>query len=51
MPDNAYHFITTWRVEGTIEEVKRVLGDAAGRLHPKNRRKSPRRRSPLRQSR
>jgi hypothetical protein len=30
MPDNAYHFITTWQVEATVEEVKRVLGDATG---------------------
>jgi len=26
---NAYHFISHWRVEGTVEEVSDVLGDAA----------------------
>jgi len=24
---NAYHFVTVWRVAGTVEEVKEVLGD------------------------
>lgn len=28
MPDNAYHFITTWQVQGTVKEVTDVLGDA-----------------------
>lgn len=28
MPDNAYHFITTWHVEGTLREVTDVLADA-----------------------
>ena len=27
MPDNAYHFISRWRVEGTCGEVADVLGD------------------------
>jgi hypothetical protein len=27
MPDNAYHFISQWRVEGTCGEVADVLGD------------------------
>lgn len=26
-----YHFFTEWRVAGTIEEVKAVLGDARAR--------------------
>ena len=30
MSANAYHFISYWRVEGTMEEVSAVLGDAAG---------------------
>jgi hypothetical protein len=25
MPNNAYHFITTWRVEGSVEEVKQII--------------------------
>lgn len=25
---SAYHFVTVWRVAGTIEEVKAVLGEA-----------------------
>ncbi|HEX7277976.1 MAG TPA: hypothetical protein VF244_11425 [Acidimicrobiales bacterium] len=25
-----YHFVTTWRVKGTLEEVKAVLGDGPG---------------------
>lgn len=28
MPDNAYHFITTWNVEGTRQEVNDIIGDA-----------------------
>lgn len=28
MESNAYHFITRWRVEGTIKEVSDILGDA-----------------------
>lgn len=28
MSDNAYHFITTWHVKSSVEEVKQVLGDA-----------------------
>jgi hypothetical protein len=27
MPDNAYHFVTRWRVEGTCGEVADILGD------------------------
>jgi hypothetical protein len=27
MPDNSYHFITRWRVEGTCGEVADILGD------------------------
>jgi len=27
MPDNVYHFITRWRVEGTCGEVADILGD------------------------
>jgi polyketide cyclase/dehydrase/lipid transport protein len=30
MATNDYHFITTWRVKSTIEEVSEVLGDAQG---------------------
>jgi hypothetical protein len=30
MPSNDYHFITRWRVEGTINEVADILKDAAG---------------------
>lgn len=29
MASNAYHFITQWRVEGTVKEVADVLSDAA----------------------
>jgi hypothetical protein len=29
MSANAYHFVSHWRVEGTVEEVSDVLGDAA----------------------
>lgn len=28
MPDNDYHFITTWRVPGTVEEITGILSDA-----------------------
>ena len=28
MPDNDYHFITTWRVPGTVEENTAILGNA-----------------------
>jgi hypothetical protein len=27
MPSNEYHFITHWRVDGTVEEVDEILGD------------------------
>jgi hypothetical protein len=27
MPRNDYHFVTDWRVEGTVDEVSAVLGD------------------------
>lgn len=30
MASNDYHFITTWRVEGTIAEVADILNDATG---------------------
>jgi hypothetical protein len=30
MSANEYHFITTWRVEGTVEEVSAILGDPLG---------------------
>lgn len=30
MPSNDYHFITTWHVPATREEISDVLGDAAG---------------------
>jgi hypothetical protein len=30
MSANEYHFITHWRVQGTVQEVSDVLGDAAG---------------------
>ncbi len=30
MASNDYHFITHWRVEGTLEEVSKIIGDAAG---------------------
>ncbi len=30
MSANEYHFITHWRVEGTVEEVSDVLGEATG---------------------
>ena len=28
MASNDYHFVTTWRLEATVEEVSDVLGDA-----------------------
>ncbi|MCC7371860.1 MAG: SRPBCC family protein [Chloroflexi bacterium] len=28
MPANEYHFLTHWRIEGTIEEISEILGDA-----------------------
>jgi len=30
MSANEYHFVTHWRVEGTVEDVSDVLGDATG---------------------
>src|SRR5437588_9971697 len=30
MPSNEYHFTSTWRVEGTTEEVAPILGDPLG---------------------
>ena len=30
MSANEYHFVTAWRVEGTVEEVSAILGDALG---------------------
>jgi len=30
MPNNEYHFVDRWRVEGTVEEVSEVIEDAAG---------------------
>ena len=30
MPTNDYHFITHWRVLGTVGEVVEILGDAPG---------------------
>jgi hypothetical protein len=27
---NDYHFVTTWRIPGTIEEVGRIIADASG---------------------
>lgn len=30
MASNVYHFVTHWRVEGTIKEVSEIIGDAAG---------------------
>ena len=30
MPTNDYHFITQWRVPGTVAEVVEILGDAPG---------------------
>jgi hypothetical protein len=28
MPTNDYHFITSWRIQGTIEEIAHILADA-----------------------
>ena len=33
MASDEYHFVTEWRVAGTVEEVKDVLGDAASLTH------------------
>ena len=30
MPTNDYHFITRWRIQGTIEEIAHILTDAPG---------------------
>ncbi len=30
MASNDYHFITHWRVAGTLEDVSEIIGDAAG---------------------
>jgi len=30
MPSNDYHFITRWRLRGTIEEIAHILADAPG---------------------
>ena len=30
MPTNHYHFITRWRIQGTIEEIAHILADASG---------------------
>ena len=30
MPANEYHFITTWHIPATPEEISEILGDAAG---------------------
>lgn len=30
MPDNEYHFVDRWRVEGTVEDVSSVIEDAVG---------------------
>jgi hypothetical protein len=30
MPTNDYHFITCWRIQGTVEEIAQILIDAAG---------------------
>ena len=30
MSANDYHFVTHWRVEGTVQEVSGILGDAVG---------------------
>jgi hypothetical protein len=29
MPDNSYHFFTTWRVKGSQREIMEIIGDAA----------------------
>ena len=33
MPANVYHFVSHWRVEGTVHEVSAVLGDAESLPH------------------
>jgi hypothetical protein len=33
MARNAYHFITHWRVEGTVREVRAILDDAPALVH------------------
>jgi hypothetical protein len=33
MASNDYHFITTWRVKSTIEEVSEIIGDSRGLVH------------------
>jgi hypothetical protein len=30
MPSNDYHYITTWHVPATREEISEVIGDATG---------------------
>lgn len=30
MKSNEYHFVTTWRVKSTLEEVNAIIGDATG---------------------
>ena len=30
MPTNDYHFITRWRIQGTIKEIAHILADASG---------------------
>ena len=30
MATNDYHFITTWHLKSTIEEVSEIIGDAQG---------------------
>ena len=30
MSANEYRFVTGWRVQGTVEEVSAILGDALG---------------------
>lgn len=30
MPNNEYHFVDRWRVEGTVEEVSEIIEDAVG---------------------
>ncbi|GIV97083.1 MAG: hypothetical protein KatS3mg057_1740 [Herpetosiphonaceae bacterium] len=33
MATNDYHFVTTWRVEGTVEEVAEIIGDPIRLVH------------------